>query len=843
MTITPLKLRTNNMFWINFKLNIKQSKKMLIVISILQMLGLPLLSVLLTVVAVDNESVMSEISVGFFALISCFCIVVSIFCGIIIAVNNFSYLYKKSQVDMIYSLPIKRKYKFMSDFFSGLAVYLVPYIAACVLSCAILLASGVCVKNIAGLLEDGSFIALVLQGELAGLLIMTLLYTLTVLVLNCCGTLFESIINIFIINILIPGLITVIAAMFFAQLYGVSIFDTILPVLGYTSPIGAVIYLIALLGSNEYIYSDFIGCISAGTYGKWAVLFLLFTAAVFALSMFLYLKRKAEDVSKPYVYKLLYYLVITSVLMAISLIARYDITTIIPVIIFSLIVYLIFEVITNRGFKKIYKSLIRYAVTMVSILIVCIIAVGTKGFGVENKIPSLNSVKSVKVSYSGFDRSVALGYDLVYPDKKFDRVYTQKQIIEKVIEVHKDVLDLYNSGEFEAYEYDYYYSDAYDSETYFDGTPKADYPYYNVNFTYNLKTGSTVTRYYTLTFEEIKKLFILDSTPQMGEFMEKIIFSSMEYDDYINGKRTKAYNVYLADMFNESSSEHVISKEQAKEICKAYGKDYAGMSEKQMLTDGVYCYINSDYPVRESFKNTIACLEKFGLTVPDTEIDYDYTYAVLYPPESLKCWGSDDSSASFGSIYLEQSNGRILTLEQFESLLELGMIRAPYYEESDCYAVSYNGRVYIIPSEFSEDAKHLYNGIDYNLGTVSKDILMEHLINNDIDYIIDNFNEGRHDSYVYSDLEFLQELAYEFYGDYVDFDDYYYTNYSEYDKNEYNKQKSRWKLWESFNKFYGYMTLDDYLTMHPEEEKYSISADWDSYCSAFLNIIQLKYGE
>ena len=119
------------------------------------------------------------------------------------------------------------------------------------------------------------------------------------------------------------------------RLYGVSIFDTILPVLGYTSPIGAGIYLIYLLASNEYTYSDFIGCISAGAYGKWVVFFLLFTAAVFALSMFLYLKRKAEDVSKPYVYKLLYYLVITSVLMAISLIARYDITTIIPVIIFS----------------------------------------------------------------------------------------------------------------------------------------------------------------------------------------------------------------------------------------------------------------------------------------------------------------------------------------------------------------------------------------------------------------------------------------------------------------------------------------------------------------------------
>lgn len=52
MTIMPLKQRTNNMFWINFKLSLKQNKKMLIVISILQMLGLPMLSVLLTAVAI-----------------------------------------------------------------------------------------------------------------------------------------------------------------------------------------------------------------------------------------------------------------------------------------------------------------------------------------------------------------------------------------------------------------------------------------------------------------------------------------------------------------------------------------------------------------------------------------------------------------------------------------------------------------------------------------------------------------------------------------------------------------------------------------------------------------------
>lgn len=41
------------------------------------------------------------------------------------------------------------------------------------------------------------------------------------------------------------------------------------------------------------------------------------------------------------------------------------------------------------------------------------------------------------------------GYHVDYLDKKFDRVYTQKQIIEKVIEVHKVLMVYITAGEFE----------------------------------------------------------------------------------------------------------------------------------------------------------------------------------------------------------------------------------------------------------------------------------------------------------------------------------------------------------------------------------------------------------
>lgn len=842
MTITPLKQKIDNMFLKNFMINLKQNKKILIIISILQLLGLPMLSVTLTAAAIydsgDNGNI-SMISLGFFTLISLFCIGVSIICGIIIAVNNFSYLYKKSQVDMIYSLPIKRKYKFLSDYLSGLAVYLVPYIVACILSIAILLASGVCVERMSGLLENNSFIALIIQGEFAGLLIMTLLYTLTIFVLNCCGTLFESIINILIINILIPGLISVIATMFFADLYGISIFNTVLPVLGYTSPIGAGIYLIFLLATNDYLYFDVLGCLPASIYGKWIVFFLLFTTAVFLLSMFLYMKRKAEDVSKPYVYKFLYYLVITSVLMAISLIARYDITTIVPVIVFSLIVYLIFEVITNRGFKKIYKSFIRYAVTMVSILIVCIIAVGTKGFGVESRIPSFNSIKSVSLSYQGFDRSVVSEYNFNYYEKKYNRIYTQKEVIEKIIEVHEDILDFYYSGEMDKslFDNDYYNEDYYTSYVYDDGTSETDYPRYSVNFTYKLKTGSTVTRYYILTFEQMKKLFILDSTPQMGDFFEKCIMNDMINNQYLNNKKEVKYLLYISNTFKTESEENMLSKSQAREISEAYGKDYSSMNSEQMLTDNIYCYINDKYLVRESFKNTIECLQKYNLTVPKITSS-DYLVATMYPPEALKCWGTDEASASFGSLYLNEVKGRLLNFEQFESMIKLGMLRAPYYEESDCYCVNYDGKIYIIPSKYNDKAESLFKSLNENTFIISKDTLIGALSRGeDINYLIEQYGM-EYNNNLYSELTFLQELIYQFDG-YVNFNEYYESIYGmdiseTTDLDEYNILKVNWDYWQAFNKFYGFATLESYLDIYSSEEDLDkISDEWSKYISVF----------
>ena len=54
--------------------------------------------------------------------------------GIIIAMNNFRYLYNKSQVDMCLSQPMTRRQRFISDYISGIISYVLPFIAVSVIT-------------------------------------------------------------------------------------------------------------------------------------------------------------------------------------------------------------------------------------------------------------------------------------------------------------------------------------------------------------------------------------------------------------------------------------------------------------------------------------------------------------------------------------------------------------------------------------------------------------------------------------------------------------------------------------------------------------------------------------
>lgn len=837
MTLTRLKSTNNTRFLTNFKLSVKSGKKILIVLSVLQLLGLPVMATVAVSAAANDGGSSAQSQIAFF-LISIFCIAAAVLCGIIIAVNNFSYLYKKSQVDMVYSLPIKKRFKFLSDYLSGLAIYTIPFIGACIISNLILLCGSICIDELKELFSGGAMMSLIMQGEFAGLLIMIMLYTLSVLVISCCGTLFESIMNIFMINGLIPGAISVVAAMFFANLYGVPIFETVVPVLGYTSPIGAVIYIFYVLDSQEFIYNSDVFYVNAGTYGKWVLFFLGATILYFLLTMFLYNRRKAEDVSKPYVFKLFYYIVVTVISMAIALIARYQISMIFPVVIFSFIVYMIFEVITNRGFKKIYKSLIRYVVTMVGILIICVAAIGTRGFGVEGKTYSPSRIKSVEVSYGGIEDIMnSYSYSDIYslePYMKSDNnvEYKDSKIIEKLIDVQKDAIKTYRSGEYDNYsDTDNIFQSVYYTVDYDLNYEDSDnYPCYEITFKFHLKTGGTVTRNYVLSFNQIKELLILDETKELAEFRANYLVDSLG-NEYRGGKAmsyTLEYNL-LKNQYEETKN-ILLTKAEVKELKECYKLDYIDASIEELTTSKVLCYVSGSIPIRECFKRTVDFIRNHGgLEASSYYPNYMMeTEGILYPPQGFESWGRNDVTATFGYFRVMESIGHVLTNSQTRELLNYAT--SSFYSEDDCYVMEINGEYYAVPIEHSEKAAKLYEESKDNVNRYDFDKFIEDIsYYMDADTFINNILGG--DYYFYEDIVKVINLRWIA----------NVSDYNEYSRNLGNdvteEDKKEWKEFKLLKEFFDFTSLEEYKA-YAEKNKISyddknIENNWIEYQEAF----------
>lgn len=846
MTLTPLKSKSDTRFIKNFFLSIKNSRKILVFISVLQLLGLPLLAAIFCVAAANEGEI--GVSGTAFILISVFCLAAAVLCGIFVAVTNFSYLHKKSQVDMIYSLPIKKKYKFLSDFLSGLPVYIVPYIIGCILCNLIIMGGKICIPNLSELFEEEKTLtALMFQGEFAGMLVMIMLYTLSVLVLCCCGTLFESIMNIFMINGLIPGGIGVVAAMFFANLYGVPIFETVVPMLGYTSPIGAVIYMFYVLETqDDNMYNSDYFCINGAAYGKWVILFLAFTILYFILSMFLYHKRKAEDVSKPYAFKLLYYILITVVTMAISLFARFDFSTVFPVIIFSLIIYMIFEVITNRGFKKIYKSFIRYGVTMTAILILCVTATGTHGFGVESKTYTPSAVSSVEVNYSGIDDVMMYNnadgdwyyYDGIHSDGTIE--YKEKEVIEKVIDVQKQAIDTYQNGTYDSNSfengfYDAYYYDYYDEHYEYENEDMCDWPIYDITFKFHLKTGGTTTRNYKLSFNQLKQLFILDSTEELAEYKAERLIDNICYLEHINNKRTvKRYALEYSLLKSfDYTSEISLTKDEAYELKECYKQDYMDATEDELLTSRVVYHISGGFPIRESFDRTVDFIKKHSEDISSNAAyseDYTTLCGNLYPPEGYESFGRDDITASFGYVKTMDTISHSLTNSQTIALMQYAS--SYYYEEKDCYVMELGGEYYVIPYEYSDKAENIYKESVNNLNLYSfEDFMSELRDSRSADDYIENYLD--YDDYDYSCYDDILK-AFEMRT--IDYPDEYLTSYKpdENERREYNLLK----------KYFGFTSAEEYI-LYMENDGNTINAEdiekeWEEYSASFPDFSSLR---
>ena len=600
MTATTSSKKTS-FFGKRYKNDFRQNKRTFIIHIIMELLGLPLIAVVGLIAAyIDELDVpyenVAQIYSGCsaFLIVGIICIIISLFLGMTIALNHFNYLYKKSITDMNYALPLSGTQRFFADYLSGFTMYLVPAIVGILLAIAILGIGTPIVgeKNMAEFWENFHF---VLRYISIVLVAMILFYTLSVLAITFCGNTFEAIFSIIAFNVLIPATVACVwVALCESYPYGIDAGGIFYKnIFTSTSPVGAasffVMYAFNLRNGETQSFASFL-------FAKWIIITIIVSAIYLAAAYLLYRHRKAEDVSKPYVYKTAFYGIMTmAVFCILSLFFTLD-GFLAAGIVLCGIGWFIMEVITRRGFKKFWQAGIGFAAAVISVVILCNVFTATKGFGMAKNVPSAASVESVTISCSDLS-------ELVIRDRK---------VIEETVKLHKELVDRHFNQENYSYNTvnnpDYYRT--YDSD---------------ISIDYSTYTGSTITRDYRVPsgmLGELTKAILLSDEYAKETYNEMFTFQynivNKVYDDI-----EKNISIEFYDKTGEYQGKPA-DKAILDAIRLAYYNDLSAMTEDDLLNAKLYGTLTDGAFVLETFENTIAVLEELGFQVGDVSVE-DFT--------------------------------------------------------------------------------------------------------------------------------------------------------------------------------------------------------------------------
>lgn len=598
----------NSFFGSRCRNNLNDNKKVLIVNSILQLLSLPLISIIiiLELLHAEDKIDIDLMNIEQLVLVAVLAFIISMLTGIIFALNSFRYLYTKSLADMHYSLPLTSKQRFFADYLTGLAAYVLPLIGGAILS-IIILGIGNIFVDMKYFWEDfGIFFSL----GIIVLIAMILFYTLAVLAITCCGNTFEAIFSIFAINIIIP---VTILCVYFAVVAcaGFGLDDEAVlysNILTATSPVGSVIFFVHYM--DNYLYTD---AIENGTafsmYMRWLLPTAVFIALFLIGTYFLYKNRKAESVSKPYVYKAFYFAIVTAAVFCILSTFIVNEASITAGIIICAILYLILEVASKRGFKRFWASILRYAATVAVVMIFCSVCESTYGFGASKYVPRASAVDSIELSMD------TLGY---YED------FSDKGVISAATDFHKDIIDRYfNADEMDIEKIDSESVSSDDNIYSYNGDK-------SIQITYKMKNGSIVMRSYECSSDMLDELvtaiLISDEYAEMErEQLILDILNSGSNDVYYSrlsdtrGKETG--NVILANKLGIDVDRRRLPYEKLEMLGKAYKTDLMAMTEENWKNASVYGYVGG-HVILDEFANTIEILTDLGFGSAEITAEY-----------------------------------------------------------------------------------------------------------------------------------------------------------------------------------------------------------------------------
>lgn len=556
---TALSKVRDNSAYKYYKFRLKRNSRAWTVLMVLNLLGLPMMFIaqnlfytnkLKTVTDAGELFDQYQNGVAVFAGIGVFCIAIAAIGGVFVVFSSFDYMYNKSLVDMAYSAPMTGTARYTANFMEGLTTYLAPYLIGGAIGFIFGALTNLRIDEEYRLIPELSTIFPIFLGVGVA---MIMAYALTAFVSICCGSLLEAVTYTVILNIIIPVTIAVTVFGAMSNIYGILEEQIAFDLITVTSPLGV---LIGTLGNAFGLYDGLEGTGHFIYDIRNLIPILLITAVAIIGAFLLNKRRKAEDCGKPFVFKILYYILISAVTYCVIVIHFATTITNISIasaIIVSAVIYFILEVITNRGFKRFWVSAIRYVVTAMVIMIFVGPFVQTDAFGLFYKVPDVNNVRSVELTYNY--------YDTYHRSSDIKVIFKDKDKIADITEFHEKTLENYKAKSGTWYDYedglpsDYYYSYPY------------RYSFKDINISYKMKNGTKIKRTYYSNEEEYELRKHLEDTDEFKEAVIKMVRKNL----------TDVDNIYLIDGINEDITDNInsimLKDEDLSQLTEAIAKD------------------------------------------------------------------------------------------------------------------------------------------------------------------------------------------------------------------------------------------------------------------------------
>jgi hypothetical protein len=348
-------------------------------------------------------------------------------------INCYDYYNRRERVDLSWSLPIKRRDRFWGDFAAGL----VPLVLTYIISAAVgfLIVNIGFPENIFGGLQADAM-KMIAAALFAGLLTIFSVFIISVFCAAICGRVYETAAYPALIMAIIPAIIGLFGIMIFNNVWQINIYSQLETVLGGTSPGGFLAVFVSELtrhnGENLARHITFLN-------PAVIIPFILVNGGFLTGAYYLAKRRGAEKTGNSFVVRgaleIIMALVVFCIASLFFISAANSYEGIHAGIIFGLIVttaiaFLMLDVSAKRGFKKMGRAGIKYALMLICSTVIASLLLAADGFGIGKYVPRLENIQSAQFEIDFLDNHQQIGHSWE------PSVFTSGETIALIRELH-----------------------------------------------------------------------------------------------------------------------------------------------------------------------------------------------------------------------------------------------------------------------------------------------------------------------------------------------------------------------------------------------------------------------